>query len=115
MNVFAAKRKTSYDWAKLDINEKKCSVKLETAEKSKERYIKIIGDTLLLYKKVNEKAKLCYPLNESLITIHKKSSKQIKTISPFSSYDLNEELGELSSCSKIVLEHPLLATLEILI
>lgn len=115
MNVFAEAQKASYDWAKLDINERMCSVKLETAERFKERYIKIIGDTLLLYKKVNEKAKLCYSLNESLITAYKKDSRQIKVIDPSSSHDLYEELERSSSCSKIVIEHPQLETLEVLI
>lgn len=105
-NVFGA----SNDWSKLNVSEKMCKVKLETADKSKERFIKIIGDTLLLYKNRNTKAKLCYSLNQSSVTIYRANSKSFKRIN--SSYNLNEEL---KSFSKIVIEHPQLETIEITI
>lgn len=104
------KRSRSNDWSKLNITEKKYKVRLEMAEKFKERYIKIIGDTLLLYKGANEKAKLCYPLQESSIVSYGADSRQIRRVN---GADLNEDLSDLGSFSKIVIEHPQLETLEV--
>eukprot|EP00826_Nyctotherus_ovalis_P064730 TRINITY_DN9501_c0_g1_i2.p1 TRINITY_DN9501_c0_g1~~TRINITY_DN9501_c0_g1_i2.p1 ORF type:complete len:414 (-),score=109.00 TRINITY_DN9501_c0_g1_i2:115-1356(-) len=107
---YLRKRSASNNWSKLNITEKKYRVKLEMAEKFKERYIKIIGDTLLLYKSMNEKAKLCYPLQESSIISYGADSRQIRRIN---GADLNEDLSDLGSFSKIVIEHPQLETLEV--
>jgi serine/threonine protein kinase len=98
-------RKGSNDWSKLNITDKK----LETPDRFEERCIKIIDDTLSLYKNMDKKAKLRYPLYESLIASCGSESKLIKKNRSY----LNEDLAGLRSFSKSAIEHPHLETLEV--
>jgi len=111
--VFSTRR-GSNDWKKLSITNKKYKAKLRTADKFKERHIRIIDSTLLLYKNIKnaeKKTKLRFPLYESLIENNGPDSRVIKRIEPtnFACY-LNEDLARLENFSKIVIEHPHLET-----
>jgi len=113
LHLFEIKPKSvSNKWEQLPLNETKCVVKLGTDGKTKTKYLKILGDSLLLYnKKTDKKAKLCYPLkeckiNNSGISIEQEI-KQNKSLS-----DLNENMV-ISNSYRIVIEHPQLESLNI--
>jgi len=109
---FFSVKKSSNNWSKLNVTDKTFKVKLETADQFKERFLKIIGDTLLIYKDKNRKAKLAYPLDESFIIIQhsKRIRKSICTAS-----DLKENLESIKGPCKVIIEHHQLETMEILI
>lgn len=114
LHLFDAKPKTmSNEWEQLHLNEAKCVVKLGTDGKAKPKYVKIMGDSLLLYnKKTDKKAKLCYPLKECKIHNSGTTSEQVQEIKQNKSLnDLNENVVVPSY--KIIIEHPQLETLNI--
>lgn len=106
LNLCALKANTmNKQWEELNINEKELVVKV--GGKVKQKYLKIIDDCLLVYsKKGNKKAKLCYPLKNSTVTIKWKSLDEEKIT--------KENLSNETEYLRIVIEHPQLETLEIL-
>jgi len=103
------------NWKELDLKGEKCLVKIGDDAKIKTRYIKLIGGNLLLYpRKIDKKAKFCYPLKECKIAIAEIIQTPKENVKRNSSLrNFSEELIFLSNSRKIVIEHLQLETLQI--
>lgn len=88
------------------LDNREVKVKLGEKGKCKIRYVRIIGDNLLLYnEKADSKAKLCYNLKECTAKIEFKAARKARKGRKLSR-------GGRNSC-KITVSHPQLKTLEI--
>lgn len=117
LHLFDLKHKLmNNEWEKLNINETKCTVQLGPTGKHKTKYLKILGDSLLLYnKKTDKKAKLCYPLKECRINSSEKGRDQVQETKHSKSACDSNENAAVANCFNIVIEHPQLESLHILL
>eukprot|EP00826_Nyctotherus_ovalis_P034731 TRINITY_DN2914_c0_g2_i5.p1 TRINITY_DN2914_c0_g2~~TRINITY_DN2914_c0_g2_i5.p1 ORF type:complete len:458 (-),score=107.05 TRINITY_DN2914_c0_g2_i5:57-1430(-) len=117
LHLFEPKQKQmNNEWEKLNINETKCTIKLGATGKPKTKYLKILGDSLLLYnKKTDMKAKLCYPLKECRINSSEVGGDQAQEIKHNKSVCDSSENSTAASCFRIVIEHPQLESLHVLL